>query len=137
MPNCVLDASATLPWCFQDEATAWSAALLQALKNGDDARVPAHWAVEVSNAFLSALKRRRFAMADLQSFWNDLAQLPISVEPALSPAEAKSVLTLAANCNLTIYDATYLELAIRLSLPIATLDTALGRAASTYNVAVL
>jgi len=95
MASFVLDASATLAWCFRDEATPWSDGLLQRLRNGDDAHVPAHWPVEVSNAFLSALRRKRVQASDILSYWDDLEKLPITVEAALSPPEAKAVLDLA------------------------------------------
>jgi len=137
MPVFVLDASATLPWFFQDEATVWSDALLQRIRNTDSAIVPAHWAVEVSNAFLSAIRRKRFQMSQVQGFWDDLATLPIAVEPPLNSTQAKAALKLAATRNLTIYDALYLELAIRLSLPLATLDSALRQASPSNGVALL
>lgn len=137
MPSLVLDASATLPWCFQDEATAWSDALLQRIRSTESAIVPAHWPVEVSNAFLSAIRRKRFPMPEVQGFWDDLAALPIAVEPPLNSTQAKAVLKLAANFNLTIYDALYLELAIRLNLPLATLDSALRQASPSNGVVLL
>ena len=137
MARFVFDASATLAWCFKDESTPWSDTLLQRLKAGDKAIAPAHWPAEVSIAFLSALRRKRASLADILCFWDDLSHLPISVEPPLTPGLAKAVLDLAANHNLTVYDALYLELAIRLGLPLATLDTALRQVAPAKAVALL
>jgi len=48
----VIDASATLPWCFADEATAATNAVLTRLRTGDEAIVPAHWPLEGANALL-------------------------------------------------------------------------------------
>lgn len=55
----VVDASATLPWCFEDEATAWSESLLDLLSRGEQAYVPAHWLIEISNGLLTATRRQR------------------------------------------------------------------------------
>jgi len=45
----VADASITLSWCFEDEATPWTDRLLDRLRNGDTILAPAHWPTEVSN----------------------------------------------------------------------------------------
>ena len=74
----VVDASATLPWCFEDEATDWTAALLLRLTQGDQITVPAHWPTEVSNAMLIAARKSRIALAAAKQFWNELALLPIT-----------------------------------------------------------
>ena len=83
------------------------------------------------------IRRKRFLMSDVQGFWEDLAALPITVELPLSSAQAKGLLNLAASCNLTVYDALYLELAVRLRLPLATLDRALRQASPSNGVALL
>ena len=69
----VIDASATLPWCFADEATAATNAVLTRLRTGDEAIVPAHWPVEVANALLIAVRRKRISPEDAHQFlwiWN-------------------------------------------------------------------
>ena len=133
----VVDASATLAWCFQDEATDWSRAVLQRVRDGDSVRVPAHWPTEVSNGLLVALRRKRLTLDDVRGHTGDLQQLPIEAEPALPPAAAQLVLELAIQHNLTIYDATYLDLALRLNLTLATLDMELRKAATAAGVLVL
>jgi predicted nucleic acid-binding protein len=55
----VIDASVTLPWCFEDEATEWTEALLDRLSAGEVAFAPAHWPVEVSNGLLTAIRKKR------------------------------------------------------------------------------
>ena len=57
MVRLVPDASVTLTWCFEDEAIAWTDDLLEKLRAGDEATVPAHWPVEVANALLNAIRR--------------------------------------------------------------------------------
>ena len=137
MASFVVDASATLPWYFLDEATPWSNSILSRLGVADDAVVPAHWPTEVSNAFLVAFRRKRIQRADIAVFWGDLQQLPISIEPAISITAAQTVTDLAIQNTLTFYDAVYLELAIRRGLPIAPLDNALRQAALACGIELL
>jgi predicted nucleic acid-binding protein len=133
----IVDASATLPWCLKDEETVWTMAILRRLNTGDEAIVPAHWPNEVSNALLSASRRGRIPFLRTNLFWDELAQFPINIEPPISPNLAKSILSLCDQYRLTFYDATYLELAQRLALPLATLDDDLRRAASLAGVALI
>jgi predicted nucleic acid-binding protein len=133
----VVDASATLAWCFKDEATDWSRAMLQRVRDGDSARVPAHWPTEVTNGLLVALRRKRLSLDDVRGLTADLQQLPIDPEHALAPAAAQRVLELAIQHNLTVYDAAYLDLALRLNLPLASLDVDLRKAATAAGVLVL
>lgn len=133
----VADASVTLSWCFEDEATARTDSLLDRLRNGDQIIVPAHWPTEISNGMLMALRRKRIQPDRPALFWNELAALPIEVEPPLSLNQVKAVLTLCQQHGLTVYDAAYLELAKRKELPLATLDSALLDAAPLENVALV
>ena|ERR1039458_2505867 len=59
MPGFVADASATLPWCFEEEATPATEALLERLRAGEPAVVPAHWPTEVMNGLIMAVRRGR------------------------------------------------------------------------------
>jgi predicted nucleic acid-binding protein len=133
----IVDASATLPWCLPDEATLWTEALLDRLTSYDSAIVPSHWPNEVSNGLLMACRRSRIPFTRAQLFWDDLEKLPITVEPPLTPARAKSILALSEQYRLTFYDATYLELAQRLALPLATLDEDLRKAAPGASVPLI
>jgi predicted nucleic acid-binding protein len=133
----VVDASASLAWCFEDEATGWTDGLLQRLRNGDRIVVPAHWPTEISNGLLMGLRRKRIKPGRPEMFWDELARLPIDVEPPLTPLEAKTVLALSESHALTVYDATYLELALRKGLPLGTLDTDLRKAAHDEGIVLL
>jgi predicted nucleic acid-binding protein len=84
-----------------------------------------------------ATRRKRIPEGRAALFWDELAILPITVEPALPPMQAKSALALCDQHSLTIYDAAYLELAKRNVLPLATLDDALRRAAPLESVPLL
>jgi predicted nucleic acid-binding protein len=133
----VVDASATLPWCFEDEANDWTEKLLDRAARNEPMMVPAHWPVEVSNALLMAQRRQRIDAERAEWFWDKLSALRITLEPPLQPAQAKSILILAAQYRLTFYDAAYLELAQRLALPLATLDGELIKAASLAGVGLV
>jgi predicted nucleic acid-binding protein len=133
----VVDASVTLAWCFEDEATTWTDGLLDRLRNGDRILVPAHWPTEISNGMLMALRRKRIQPDRPALFWDELAILPIEVESPLSPTHAKAVLALSLQYGLTVYDAAYLELAQRWEIPLATLDSALLKVAPLESVKLI
>ena len=136
MTGFVLDASVALAWCFDDEGTPAAWALLDRLHHAP-AVVPVLWALEVGNILLGAEKRRRISQARSVEFLGILGALDIRVDPDQPGRAFRDVLPLARAQQLTIYDASYLELAMRLGLPLATKDAALVRAATTLRVATL
>ena len=133
----IADASASLPWCFEDEATIWTDGLLERLKAGDGIVVPAHWLMEMTNGMLTAVRRKRVSIERVHAFLEAITALPITVEPPPIPIQAQSILSLSEKHSLTVYDAIYLELAIKRGLPLATLDADLRKAASAENVRLL
>ena len=137
MSGFVADASATLPWCFAEEATPATEALLDRVQAGEEIVVPAHWATEVMNGLVMAMRRNRLDWERVSRFANDLVALPIRIEPPHAPAAWDALMKLASEHQLTIYDAAYLELAQRSGLPLASLDSDLRRAALTAGVALV
>jgi predicted nucleic acid-binding protein len=133
----VIDASSTLPWCFADETTEATNALLTRLKTGDEAIVPAHWPAEVANALLMARRRKRIPFEDVHRFLEDLEALPIRVDTSAMNQIRAGVFPLAEQYELTVYDAAYLELAIRENLPLATLDTDLRKASRAVGISLM
>ena len=133
----VADASATLPWYFEDESTPWSENLLDRVQSGDGVVVPAHWPVEITNGMLMAVRRKRISMEKVQEFLEAITELPIALEPALTAEQRKRILLIGELQNLTVYDAVYLELAERRGLPLATLDIDLKRAAKAAGLVLL
>ncbi len=133
----VVDASAALAWCFEDEASSWTDGLLERLRQGDRIVVPAHWPTEILNGLVVASRRKRIKSDQPALFWEELSRLPIEMEPALTAVQAKTVLALGEKHDLTVYDAAYLELALRRQLPLGTLDTDLRKAAQVEGVVVL
>ena len=133
----VLDASVTLAWCFPDERTAYAEAALDLLANGAGAIAPAIWPFEVANALLVGEKRKRVTVAQVTAILQRVADLPISVEPAQIGHAFQQVIALARQTELSEYDAAYLELALRLGLPLATLDARLRQSAKDAGIALV
>ena len=129
----VLDASVTMAWVFEDEATPYAKAVFAQL-GSDEATVPAIWPLEVTNVLLIAERRRRIAQADAARFLQSLEALPITVEAPIPIAAIDPVLTLAREQVLSVYDASYLELAMREGPALATQDTRLRAAAVRVGV---
>jgi predicted nucleic acid-binding protein len=98
--------------------------------------VPGLWRLEVANAFQSALPRKRISPEYRDKSLAELAQLPIAVDADTATYAWTATLSIAERFGLTIYDATYLELARRRNLPLATLDLELRAAAATLDVAL-
>lgn len=132
----VLDASLTLTWYFDDETTLATEAVLDRVVEAG-AVVPGLWRLEVANAFQSALRRKRISTNYRDGSLARLAQLPITTDADTDTYAWTTTLRLAERFGLTIYDATYLELAQRRSLPLATLDKELREAAATLEVTLL
>ena len=133
----VVDASVALAWCFADEASSFTDGLLDRLRRGDMTVVPAHWPTEILNGLVVAFRRKRIKADQPALLWEQLLRLPIATEPPLSALQARIVLSLAEKHRLTIYDAAYLELAHRRSLPLGTLDSDLRKAAQEEGTTLL
>lgn len=132
----VLDTSVTLSWHFEDERTpATEAVLAQVVERG--AVVPSLWRLEVANGLQSALRRRRITAAYRDATLRDLALLDIAIDPETDAEAWKASLGLADRFGLTLYDAAYLELAVRRRLPLASLDRPLRSAADKLGLRCL
>lgn len=128
MKEFVLDCSATLPWVFASEANPATDALLDTLAAGGKAWVPALWHLELGNVLLGAQRKGRIDQAGMEKFFSALGVYDIEVDSDTMTVAWAKTLALAESFNLTLYDAAYLELALRRGLPLATLDTALRAA---------
>jgi len=132
----VLDCSVTVAWAFDDE-DAPRAAVVRDRLGEDLAVVPAIWALEVGNALLVAERRQRISRAESARFVEILRALPIDVDATPALGTLGSLLSLARQTGVSVYDAGYLDLAAAHGLPLATLDKALERAARQLGVALL
>ena len=129
----VVDASVAACWLLPDEA-ARAAALAYARFPDDTAIVPTLWWFEMRNIFIVSERRGRIDSSRTAMAMALLRGLPIRVDAA---SDEDLLLTLARRHGLTAYDAAYLELALRLGLPLASLDDALLRAARTEGVPII
>ena len=132
----VLDTSVTMAWLFEDEATRNTEALLDRLKT-EEAFVPTLWTYEVGNVLLMAERRKRITEAQGRRFTQLLESLPISILDSHLVSLWSSAVVVARAHGLSVYDGTYLDLAMREGMPLATRDRALRRAARKLGVAVL
>jgi len=132
----VIDSSLTAAWCFGDEATSQTDALLRSL---EDTRglVPALWHFELTNMLVQAERRKRIGSDDATALLGFLDSLPIETDSEAPASRRRDVWVLARRHKLTSYDAAYLELAIRAGLPLATRDQDLARAAVECGISVL
>jgi predicted nucleic acid-binding protein len=130
----VVDASVTLAWCFEDETTPQTEAILDRLSD-DTAVVPSLWELEVSNVLLLGERRGRLTESQSARFVALLGQLPILVDSA--SVDIGAVLAAGRSHALTAYDAAYLVLAEREGVPLATLDAKLRAAAQAVGVSVI
>jgi predicted nucleic acid-binding protein len=107
------------------------------LAAGEEVAVPSHWPLEVLNGLIQAKKRQRISEEGVQSFIANLTSFQIVVDTERGYLHLRTIRDLAERQGLTSYDSAYLELALRLSLPLATLDANLRRAALAERVPLL
>jgi len=134
----VLDDSVTMRWCFDAGSHAYADSVLAQLEADEGtAFVPIMWRYEVS-AVLARAEIKGFLPAHkAPAFIENLAALPIEVDPESASRILTDVHQLAIQYCLSSYDAAYLELALRRNLPLATLDEELREACKAAGVAVL
>lgn len=132
----VLDCSMAMSWFFEDEVDKASSVVLNLLADGN-AIVPALWPYEVANVLAVAEKRGRLPAADSFKILRQLFSLNIQIEPATQPEVLQMILSLTKEHQLSAYDGAYLELAIRLGLPLASRDDELVRAAQGCGIKLL
>ena len=137
MSRYVLDNSVAMRWLLASKKKSdqtYAEAVLHSLAEAE-AVVPHLWHLEAVNVLLSAEKRGDLAIGEVERFIEQLESLPIQVDPLTAQKAFSRTLSLARAYKLSSYDATYLELAIREGLPLATLDRNLKKAAKQADVA--
>jgi len=132
----ILDSSATLAWTFPEERTD-AIMILFGLVADYGAVAPELWRIEVANSLNVGIRRSRTTRNNRSGILADLKALPILVDNETRNRIWSDTLGLADKHRLTVYDATYLELALRLSLPLATLDEDLRSAAEREGIPLL
>ena len=135
MGGVIVDGSVAVAWCFPDEKGEYPESVLDSLASAG-AVVPSLWSLEVANALLMGERRKRSTPEETAKSVQFLGSLPISVDDATAPQAFGHTLHLARTHNLSTYDASYLELAMRRGLPLASLDEKLKAAATVVGVAL-
>jgi predicted nucleic acid-binding protein len=127
----VVDASVTLPWFLEDERTAFTDSIFASIHTGEY-WTPAIWCLEFPNALLAAEKKRRIDRATRLGVLDRAVRLRIRVDARVP--DMRAVSALAERHGLSTYDAAYLELAMRQSFGLVTLDRDLADAADAEGV---
>ena len=133
----VVNASVGFSWVYQNQATPETDKLLGEVAAGSTAVVPAFWFLEVANILLMAQRRGKLTVALKKTALTTLENLNLIVDDEGQRAAFHKTSDLAEKHGLTIYDAAYLEVALRRKIPISTRDEALKRAAKQCGVKVL
>jgi predicted nucleic acid-binding protein len=132
----VLDASMALAMLFEDENVAETDAVLDILAESG-AVVPSLWRLEVANALRSAVRRQRFDVARAEQALDQLKQLPITVDAETDERAWGPILALSRVEGLSVYDAAYLELALRLDATLMSCDRDLVSRARVRGLTVI
>jgi predicted nucleic acid-binding protein len=125
-----------LAWALPDESNAYADAVLAAVEK-EGLRVPELWAREIANGLAVAYLRKRITSTDEKAFLAALSHLRIEVEQASAAlAVIRDGTAAALRYGLTAYDAAYVDLAARERLTLATLDTAMRKAAEQSGITI-
>ena len=137
MTLCVLDASVALAWSFKDEVSPYATFIVRSAKSAR-AVAPIIWPLEVNNALISAVRRKRIDELVANRIRDTLDRLPVDIDSEIAVASlGQRILRLGIENGLSAYDASYLELAMRRGLPLATQDERLLRAAGAAGIEIL
>lgn len=132
----IADISVVLAWLFEEKQTARALDVLRRIEN-DGLLVPPLWWCELENGILMGERRGRKTAAESTAFLQLVLALPIQTDDAPRHRVSDDILDIGRRHGVTACDATYLELAIRASLPLATFDAAMRRCAPSLNVKLM
>ena len=133
----LIDSSVGLAWVHQDQATPETDQLLAEVESGISVVVPGLWFLEIANGLLVLQRRKKLTSAERKCALETLARLNLTVDEEAGRAAFQRTSELAEKHGLTIYDATYLEIALRRKLALASRDTNLREAAKRCGLKVL
>ncbi|MGA6982414.1 MAG: type II toxin-antitoxin system VapC family toxin [Candidatus Sulfotelmatobacter sp.] len=136
-PGFVADASVAAAWVVESQSTYATDHLFVEVEAGAPVHVPVLWMLEVANALLMLRRRRRIDQQGYDVARADLRDLRPLIDTEGPQLALGSICELAEEHVLSVYDATYLELALRKTVPLASRDTALNKAAKRAGVRTL
>lgn len=132
----IADASVAIGWVHPGQATAQTAAMLDAIAEGATVEVPALWPLEVANALTVLARRRKLTEDERQVGLGWLRGLPLRVDHEMASLAFSRLSELASAYQLSVYDAAYLELAQRRNLVLGCKDGPLRKAAKQAGVSL-
>ncbi|MGA2212376.1 MAG: type II toxin-antitoxin system VapC family toxin [Bryobacteraceae bacterium] len=131
------DSSVAIAWAVPSQATDGAVGLLNDVLTGTPFVVPVLWAFEVANSLLALRRRRVIQEEQYQRARQDLLDLDSIIDEEGPRLALEKISSIAQEHSLSVYDAVYLELALRRELPLATRDSALNKAAKSAGVSTL
>ena len=132
----VADASVAIGWVHPAQATAHTSSMLDAIAEGATVEVPALWPLEVANALTVLRRRRKLTEDERQAGLGWLRGLPLRIDREMALLAFSRLPELASAHELSVYDAAYLELALRRGLVLGCKDGPLRRAARRAGVSL-
>ena len=132
----VLDASVTMAWCFEDETTPYTEAVLQRVRD-ESAVASTVWPLELVNVLLVGERNGRHSAEHSMAFMRLISELPISIESVELEKAFNPVAALGREHLLSSYDASYVWLAMKEGLSLATLDQRVRRACQRIGVSLV
>jgi predicted nucleic acid-binding protein len=133
----VIDATIGVSWVHQKQSTAEAAGLLRQAERGEPIVVPSLWFPEMANVLLVLQRRGALSPDERKTALRAIANIHLAVDDAPANTALGVSSELAETHSLTVYDATYLELALRRRLSLATRDVPLSRAAKACGITTL
>lgn len=132
----VADASVAVAWVHPAQATSQTEAMLDAIADGATLEVPSLWPLEVANALIVLVRRKKLREDERQVALGWLRGLRLRIDEQMASLAFARLSELAATHHLSVYDAAYLELAQRRALVLGCKDGPLRTAATTVGVSV-
>jgi predicted nucleic acid-binding protein len=133
----VVDASVGFSWVYHDQATPETHALLNEIGSGVPVVVPSFWFLEMANVLLMAQRRHKLSAAQRKTALEKLAAMQFTVDDAAAGSAFHQISELAEKYGLTVYDAAYLEIALRRKMSLASRDVALRSAGKRCGLKLL
>lgn len=133
----VLDCSVTITWLLPDEKMNMKADAILASLSHQQAKVPNLWSLEVANVLWQCERLGKITALEVAEFKDFLSTLPIHIDNSTTTRAMGSIYEIAKSEQLTVYDASYLEVAIRENIALATFDKALRKSATKFKVPLL
>ena len=133
----VADASVAVAWIHPAQATPQTQALLESVYAGATVEVPALWPLEISNALVVLVRRKRLHESERLAALQALQLLSVKIDHEMAALAFTKLSSIASEHGLSVYDAAYFELAQRRQLPLACKDGALCAAARKAGIPLL